>query len=116
MTDKMNSKVSILWTNADPSAAYHMVFMYAGNSMRNRWWDDVTVIIWGPAQKLTAEDEGIQEHIRELQKLGVKFSACLTCAVELDVREQLERLGIEVIRWGSRLTDMIKAGEHIIYV
>lgn len=108
--------VHIIWTNADPSAAYHMVFMYAGNSMRNHWWDDMTVVLWGPTQTLAANDEGIKEHIRELQELGVKFSACLTCAIELDVKDELEAMGVEVIRWGRKLTDMIKAGEHIIYV
>ena len=113
-TDK--NEVHILWTNADPSVAYNMVFMYAGNAVRNKWWDEITVILWGPTQELAVQNQGIREHIKELQNLGVKFSACMTCAIELETKEDLEQMGVEVIRWGKKLTDKIKNKDNIIYV
>ena len=41
--------------------AFLMVFMYAYNAQKNGWWDQVTLLIWGPSSKLTSEDAEIQE-------------------------------------------------------
>lgn len=42
-----NEHLIILWTSGDREVAMEMVFMYALNSKRNSWWDDITLIIWG---------------------------------------------------------------------
>ena len=42
----------ILWTSGDPVTAEHMVMMYSTKARLYNWWDKVTVIIWGAAQKL----------------------------------------------------------------
>lgn len=106
----------IVWTNADPVTSEHMVFMYAKNSMKNVWWDKVTVVIWGATQNLICENEHIQEGMREARDLGVEFSACLTCADILGTTEPLRAMGIEVIRWGQKLSGLLQVGEHVITV
>ena len=110
------NKLYILWTNADPQTAQFMVMMYATNAMLRKWWGEVTVIVWGATAKLAAEDPAIQERINLAQLAGVKFSACIACARELGVIEQLEGMGIEVISWGPPLTEIIKSGQHLITV
>ena len=110
------STLHILWTNADVHTAQFMVMMYAKNSMLRRWWDKVTVIIWGATAKLAAENATIQEEIKLAQLAGVQFSACVACANRLGVAAQLEALGIEVKPWGQPLTELLKNNERIITI
>ena len=110
------NKLSILWTNADPLTAEHMVMMYATNAMLKKWWDEVTVIIWGATSKLVAEDEKIQGLIRTARQAGVQFSACVACANALGTFEAIADMGIELKSWGQPLTELIKADEKLITV
>ena len=106
----------LLWTNADPTTAQLMVMMYATNSIKRGWWDEVTVIIWGATAKLVAEDEFIQDLVAENMRVGVKFSACISCARQLGVVDKLEELGVEVIPWGAPLTEILQNGGHLLTV
>ena len=106
----------ILWTNADPVTANLMVFMYAENTMRYRKWDNITIIVWGATTKLVADDPQIQSKIRTLQGLGVRFSACITCAEELGVTESLRSLGIDLVKWLNPLTELLKENKKLITV
>ena len=112
----MDNHLYILWTNADLLAAHKMVFMYGLNSKIKGWWEEVTIIIWGATAKLVAEDTSVQKKIKEMIDLGVKFSACKTCADQLNVAKNLESQGIEVIRWGEPLTKLIKEKRNLLSV
>ncbi len=106
----------ILWTNADILTSDKMVMMYATNAKLNKWWDAVTVIIWGATAKLAGENELIRTKIMLAQQAGVKFSACKACADQLGTTDQLTELGIEVIYWGEGLTEILQNGEKLITV
>ena len=110
------TKLYILWTNDNLDTSQHMVFMYAINSMMKGWWDEVTVIIWGPTAKLVAENKRIQERMEVARHVGVKFSACVACARELGVESDLKKLGLDVIPWGPPLTELLQNGEKLITV
>lgn len=64
--EQQNNKehLHILWTNADVTTAKLMVMMYARNAMKNGWWKEVTVIVWGATVKLLAENEELQEELK----------------------------------------------------
>lgn len=111
-----NDTLHILWTNADIHTSQLMVMMYARNSMLRDWWKNVTVIIWGATAKLVAENQLIQEEIKLAQKAGVNFSACIACARQLGVVDQIEALGIEVKPWGQPLTELLKDNEKLITI
>ena len=111
-----SSHLYILWTSGDPVTTEKMVFMYGGNSLRNGWWEEVTIIIWGASAQLAGTDAGIQEKIRELISLGVEFTACRRCAEDLGVASQLEGLGVEVKFWGKSMTDLLKSGTNLITI
>lgn len=111
-----SNRLYILWTNADILTSDKMVMMYSTNSMINQWWDDVTVIIWGATVKLVAENDLIQNKIKNAQHVGVQFSACKACADELGVSDKLIELGIEVLYWGEGLTDILKNEEKLITI
>ena len=109
-------KLNILWTNADILTSEKMVMMYATNSMISKWWDSVTIIIWGATAKLVAEDKDIQLHIKMAQQAGVKFSACKACTDQLGVSDSVAALGIEIQYWGEGLTEILKNGDKLLTI
>ena len=88
--------------------------MYAKNSMLNGWWDKVTVVLWGGPQKLALENEAIQAEMELARDAGVEFSACSSCAANLELTEALEKENIEVIRWGQKLSQLLQNGKHVL--
>ena len=107
----------ILWTNADVTTGKLMVMMYAKYSMKNGWWDKVTVILWGGTTRLMAESEEMQAEMRMLrEEYGVGFVGCITCAKELGVAEKLAAMGIELTPWGPPLTELIRNKRPLISV
>jgi hypothetical protein len=106
----------ILWTNADPITAEKMVFMYALNSLKYGWWENVTLIIWGATAKLVAENEQMQQGIRTLLGAEVKVSACRACAEQLGVAETLGSLGVEVKYWGEGLTQVLRSKATLLTI
>lgn len=52
----MENKLTILWTNADPTTAELMVFMFAEASIGRGWSNEVEIIVWGAKAKLVVED------------------------------------------------------------
>jgi len=110
------SHLYILWTTGDPVTAEKMILMYGGNSLLKGWWGKVTIIIWGAADEVAATNPAIQERIKELMDMGVKFTACKRCAETLGVADQLLAMGVEVKFWGESLTKLLKSGETILTI
>ncbi len=112
----MNEQLYILWTNDNIITAEKMVFMYGFNALKHKWWDKVTIIIWGATTKLVSENKSIQEKIKEMIVGGVKVSACKACADMLGVSDMLLALGIEVKYWGEPLTKILKENERLLTI
>jgi len=110
------NKLNILWTNADPVTAKLMVFMYGTNAISKGWWDEVTIILWGSTAKLVAENEMVQDLIKEAQDRGVHITACKGCADELGVTATLEGFDIEVKYWGESLTEILKTDGKLLTI
>ena len=106
----------ILWTNADVVTAKLMVMMYAKNGMKNKWWEKITVVVWGATVKLLAENEELQREMDEARQYGVEFTGCIACAQELDIEEKVRELGVDLYKWGPKLTEIIKEGLPLITV
>lgn len=104
----------IVWSSGDPEVASKMVFMYAFNAKKKGWWDQVTLLVWGPSARLSCEDQDIQAALRRMQDQGIELLACKACADLYGVSTRLETLGIEVRFTGTYLTEFIKSGKSII--
>lgn len=109
-------KLVVLWTSGDPEVATRMAFMYVGNAPRFDWWDDITLIVWGPSAKLLAGDENLQGAVRAMERSGVKLEACKACADQYDVSDKLTECGIDVKYMGDVLTGYIKEGRHVLTI
>ncbi|MBK5241037.1 DsrE family protein [Clostridium sp.] len=112
--ENKQDKLAVLWTSADREVALKMVFMYTYNAKLKGWWDDVTLIIWGPSSKLLGMDIELQDYVKKAQKIGIKFQACRACSDMYEVTEKLESLDIEVIYMGGPLTSYLKEGFKVI--
>jgi hypothetical protein len=108
-----NEKLVMIWSSADRDVALNMVFMYTSNSKKFGWWDDITLVVWGPSAKLLAEDETLQVHIKNMIDAGVVVKACKMCADSYGVSYKLEQLGI-IVKYMKELTDYIKEGRNIL--
>ena len=109
-------KLVVLWTSGDRDVALKMVFMYTYNAQINKWWDDITLVVWGPSAKLLTEDAELQEYLGKIIEAGVTVKACKGCADQYGISGQLEELGITVLYIGKELTDYIKEGRKILSV
>lgn len=110
----MDDKLVVLWTSKDKEVAINMVFMYALNAKLRNWWEEITLIIWGPSSKLLSEDTDLQDYIIKMMEVGVKVVSCRACADNYGVTEKLENLNIEVKYMGEPLTEYLKKGYKTI--
>lgn len=111
-----NEKLVILWTSGDKDVAIKMVFMYTLNAKKRGWWDDITLVIWGPSAKILTEDKELQEYMERIIESGVTVRACKGCSDQYGITEKLEELGITVVYIGKELTDYMKEGRELLTI
>jgi hypothetical protein len=109
-----NSRLAVIWTSGDPEIAHRVCFMYTDNAKKQKWFDEVTLIVWGPSARLLAGDKDLQAKVKGMLDDGVKVQACIACADSYGVTEQLRKMGIEVKGMGKPLTDLIQQGWHVL--
>ena len=112
--DEASDKLVIVWTSDDPYTAERMVLMYAHASKNYGWFEEVTLIIWGPSAKMVAENIKIQEKLKTMQEDGVEIRACIVCANMYEVTEELKGMGFDVQGMGKPLTEYLKGGAHVL--
>jgi hypothetical protein len=109
-----SDKLIVLWTSDNVDLAKSMVFMYSYNAKRSNWFNEVTLIIWGPSAKLAAENEEIQKEIEKMKDAGVKIEVCIACAQMFGVDRRLRQLGYDVKGMGRPLTDYLKQNYKVL--
>lgn len=102
------SQLCVVWTSGDPGVAKNVCFMYTHNAKRRGWFDVVHLVVWGPSAKLLTEDHELQAEVKAMQKSGVVVEACVACAQNYGVVEDLKKLGIDVKGMGQPLTERLK--------
>ncbi len=111
----MSKTLNILWTNDNPLTVEFMVFMYATNSLRKKFWEEVHVLAWGATAMLLAKDKKVQELVKTFIAEGGQMSACRACAEKLDIVEELEAIeGLELFYVGEHFTKIIKDDEKLL--
>jgi len=104
----------VLWTSGDKEVALNMVFMYTYNAKKNGWWENITLIVWGPSAKLSAEDKEIADNLKGMMDIGIIVEACKGCSDRYGVSSDLEELGIDVRYIGVDFTNYIKKNNKIL--
>ena len=105
-------KLFMILTSRDKEVHKEVGFKYAPNALKHEWMDQVRVILWGPTERLAAEDKEFQNQIKNLLANGVEVYACKACSDGYGVSEKLASLDINVKYVGSMVTEMLKEGWH----
>jgi len=103
----------VVWTSGDKEVAMKMVFMYTFNAKKYEWWDDITLLVWGPSSILLSEDKELQDYVKSMLDSGIKVLACKGCADQYGISDELKQIGVTVRYTGEDLTNFIKEG-HVI--
>jgi hypothetical protein len=101
--EKVSSRLVVVWTSGDPDVAHQVCFMYTGNARKQKWFDEVTLIVWGPSARLLAGDKSLQAKIKGMLDDGVRVQACLACADSYGVRNSCAKWGSTLSIWASLL-------------
>ena len=109
-----NEKLAVLWTSGDPDVAQRMVFMYTHFAKKAGWFNEVTLIVWGPSQRLLLDDKSLQKKLKAMQDDGVVVEACIACAMSYGIVDDLKKLGITVKGMGEPLSDYLKSGWKVL--
>jgi hypothetical protein len=108
------SRLAVLWTSGDREVALKVAFMYTLAAKRGGWFDEVTLIVWGPSSKLLSEDAELQAEVQQMADAGVEVVACKACADSYGVSDVLAGMGIDVKYMGRPLTDILKGDWEVI--
>ena len=106
----MANKVFVILTSGDREVALECGLVYPFHAAKNKWMDEVKVIIFGPSEKLAAYDTEVRDRITEIQKLGVEILACKWCADRMEITDMLEKTGIKVEYVGPVISQLLKDG------
>jgi len=109
-----SSHLAVLWTSGDAEVAHKVCFMYTHYAKKQKWFEDVTLIVWGPSSKLLAGDKELQAKVKAMIADGVKVQACKACADMYGVSDALSKIGVEVKYMGRPLTRMLKADFKVL--
>jgi hypothetical protein len=102
------SQLCVVWSSGDPDVAQNVCFMYTLNAKKRAWFDVVHLVVWGPSAKLLTENQELQKEMRAMQAAGVVVEACVTCANNYGVTDQLKQMDIDVKPMGVPLSDRLK--------
>ena len=105
------TRLAMVWTSGDPDVAHRMALMFSHASKQAKWYDEVTVIVWGPSQRLLVGDKDLQAKIAKMREDGVIVRACIACANSYGIVEDLRALGLPVEPMGKPLADMMQSDE-----
>jgi hypothetical protein len=106
--DAPTGNLMVVWTSADPDVAEKVCLMYTHAAKKYGWFAEVHLVVWGPSQRLLIGDPAIQAKVKAMQEDGVVIEACVACAKQLGLVDQIQALGYEVKGMGQPLTNALK--------
>jgi len=107
----MQNKLLIVWSSSDREVALKLILLYGSVMLERKYWDEATIMIWGPSAKLLAEDRELQERFKVVQESGVVFNACVVCSDDYGVSEKLSSMGVALIHTGEMLTQALQSDD-----
>jgi hypothetical protein len=102
------NKLMIVWKSDNEIDIHNFIVPYAYNAIKQEWFDQVEMIIWGASQEVVANNSVIQQRVKNLIKNGIDVYACKMCADNINVSLVLSELGVNVKYTGDLLSDRLK--------
>ena len=114
---KVNSAADtlvVLWSSGDPEVAEKACLMYTSAAKKYSWFKEVILIVWGPSEKLLAENSKLKDKVASMKKDGVIVEACIACSNMYGVTNELKVCEVDVKGMGVPLTRYLKRGYKIV--
>ncbi len=102
------NKLVVLWKTDNIIDVENLVIPYTHNSIKQKWFNEVVLLIWGASQKLLADNDSLKLDVEAMIHDGVRVIACIGCSDNLGVTNELIKVGIEVKGTGVELSDFLK--------
>jgi hypothetical protein len=102
-------RLAVVWSSSDIDVAHRTCLAYVENAVKNKWFAEVTLIVWGPSVKLLADDDELRAKIELLMEAGTKVYVSVTCAETYDVGDKLVELGVTLKPVGKLFTDLLNS-------
>ena len=87
---------------------------FAYNAAKNKWMNDVKIILFGPSEKLATTNKDFESRLRDAIKEGIIPNACSNIAGRENITEKLQTIGVSVDPIGPILTSYVKKGYEVI--
>ena len=107
----MLNKLLIVWSSGELEVAKKLVLLYGSVMLERKYWDEATIMIWGPSAQVLAQNRELQEQMKVVRDSGVKFNACVVCTDDYGVSDTLKELGVELIHTGETLTEALQSDD-----
>jgi hypothetical protein len=104
----------VLWSSGDPEVAEKACLMYTHAARRNKWFNEVILVVWGPSEKLLAENSVVKDKVSLMKQDGVIVEACIACSNMYGVTDELKVCKVDVKGMGVPLTRYLKRGYKIV--
>ena len=104
----------VLWSSGDIDVAEKACLMYTHAAKKNNWFKEVILIVWGPSQKLLAENSKLKDKLALMKKDGVIVEACVACSDMYGVTNDLRVCKVDVKGMGVPLTRYLKRGYKVV--
>lgn len=104
----------VVWSSGDPEVAMKACLMYTHAAKKYKWFNEVILVVWGPSEKLLAENTTLKEKVAAMKKDGVILEACVACSNMYSVTNELKMCEVDVKGMGVPLTRYLKRGYKII--
>jgi len=108
------TRLCVVWTSGDPGVAKNVCFMYTLNAKKRGWFDVVHIVVWGPSAKLLSEDKELQAQMAAMREAGVVTEACVACARNYGVADELKALELDVKGMGVPLSERLQSGWKVL--
>jgi hypothetical protein len=113
-TNSPSDTLVVIWSSGDVEVAEKACLMYAHAAKKYNWFKEVILVVWGPSEKLLAENEALNKKVTLMQKDGVKVEACVACSNQYGVTNELKSCEFDVKGMGVPLTNYLKRGYKVI--
>lgn len=113
--DNTNSDhLVIIWASPNEETFKELIYPYLLNSKVKKWFERVTLVVWGPSDKTLCGSKPLQDFLEELLVAGVVVEACKACAENYGLVEKMKMLGIDVNYMGNPTTTYLKSGCSVL--
>ncbi|AGE71016.1 DsrE family protein [Sulfolobus acidocaldarius] len=107
------TKVLFLIMSGDEK--FELAMRMAYNSAKNKRYEDVKVIYFGPSQKRLTQLQGdLKDMFQEMLQNKLVDSACIGVAERMNLVPDLKNMGVNLVPVGERVAHYVNNGYEVI--